>query len=108
MVKYRVDATDETAMSISREVVEHVARLAHIGLADDEVPRLAIELSSVLDHVARLEEVDTSNVIPTSQVVSVEDVMRDDVVVPSWPVSAVLANAPHRRGDLFEVQAVLD
>lgn len=95
-------------MSVSREVVEHVARLAHIGLADDEVPRLATELSSVLNHVARLETVDTTDVLPTSQVAPVEDVMRDDVVVPSWPPQAVLANAPHRRGGLFEVQAVLD
>lgn len=95
-------------MRVSRDVVEHVARLAHIGLAEDEVPRLATELSSVLDHVSRLEAVDTSEVAPTSQVMTVEDVMRDDVVVPSWPPQAVLANAPHRRGDLFEVQAVLD
>lgn len=95
-------------MSVSREVVEHVARLAHIGLTDDEVPRLAIELSSVLDHVSKLGQVDTSGIPPTSQVVPLEDVMRDDVVAPSWPDAAVLANAPHRRGDLFEVQAVLD
>jgi aspartyl-tRNA(Asn)/glutamyl-tRNA(Gln) amidotransferase subunit C len=95
-------------VSISREVVEHVARLAHIGLTDDEVPQLAVELSSVLDHVARLEEVDTSGIAPTSQVVSSGDVMRDDVALPSWPVTAVLANAPHRRDNLFEVQAVLD
>lgn len=95
-------------MSVSGEVVEHVARLAHIGLTDDEVPRLAIELSSVLDHVSRLGQVDTSGIPPTSQVGPLEDVMRDDVVAPSWPVAAVLANAPHRRSDLFEVQAVLD
>lgn len=95
-------------MTVSREVVEHVARLAHIGLTEDEVPRLASELSSVLDHVARLAAVDTSGVQPTSHVVHVQDVMRDDLVTPSWPPQAILANAPHRFDDFFEVQAVLD
>lgn len=95
-------------MTVSREVVEHVARLAHIGLTDEEVPRLAAELSSVLDHVARLSAVDTTGIGPTSHVVPIQDVMRDDIVAPSWPPQALLANAPHRFDDFFEVQAVLD
>lgn len=97
-----------TAVSVSRETVEHVARLASIGLADDEIPRLAHELSAVLDHIARLSEVDTSEAAATSHVVPLTDVMRDDIVTPSWPLDAVLANAPHQSGDMFEVQAVLD
>jgi aspartyl-tRNA(Asn)/glutamyl-tRNA(Gln) amidotransferase subunit C len=95
-------------MPISSEIVEHVAALAQIGLTPDEVEHYAAELSSVLDHVARLQGVDTDGVPPTAHAVETSAVMRDDVVGPCWPVENVLANAPRRQGDFFEVQAVLD
>jgi aspartyl-tRNA(Asn)/glutamyl-tRNA(Gln) amidotransferase subunit C len=95
-------------MPVSREVVEHVAHLAHVGLAPEEIEEYTKELSSVIDHVARLQQVDTADVSPTAHVVAMQNVMRDDEVTPSWPPAAVLANAPHRVDDLFEVQAILD
>ena len=95
-------------MPISRDVVEHVAQLAHLGLQPAEVDEMTAQLSSVLDHVGRLQEVDTSGVPPTSHVVPLQNVMRDDEVIPSWPPNDVLANAPRRVDDLFEVQAVFD
>lgn len=95
-------------MPISKEVIEHVAQLAHLGLEPDEVDEMTAQLSSVLDHVTRLQEVDTSEVPPTSHVVPLQNVMRDDEVMPSWPPNDVLANAPRRVDDLFEVQAIFD
>lgn len=95
-------------MPLREEEVVHVARLAHIGLAQDEIRELAHELSSVVDHFARLQEVNTSDIEPTAYVVPMHNVMRDDEVRPSWPVQSVLANAPRRSGDFFEIEAVLD
>lgn len=95
-------------MPVSRDVVEHVAQLAHVGLEPGEIEALTDQLSSVIDHVAKLQEVATEGIPPTSQVVPMENVMRDDEIVPSWPPVAVLANAPHAVDDLFEVQAILD
>lgn len=95
-------------MPLTDEEVVHVSRLAHIGLTAEEIHDLADELSSVVDHFARLREVDTSGVEPTAYVVPMQNVMREDVVCPSWPVQAVLANAPRRTGDFFEIEAVLD
>jgi len=95
-------------MPISRDAVEHVAQLAQLGLQPHEVDELALALSSVLDHMARLQEVDTSDVPPTSHVLPLENVTREDEVRPSWPLQAVLANAPHRSHDCFEVQAIFD
>lgn len=95
-------------MPLSREEVEHVARLAHIKLRPEEIELLAVQLSSVVDHVARLERLDLTGVEPTSHAVPLSDVMRDDEIAPSWPVAAVLANAPRRWEEYFEVQAVLD
>lgn len=95
-------------MPIDRNTVAHVAELAHIDLRPDELDEFAVELSSIVDHIARLRELDTAEVRPTAHAVPVENVLRDDVVAPSWPPAAVLANASHRVGDLFEVQAILD
>ncbi|HLJ68333.1 MAG TPA: Asp-tRNA(Asn)/Glu-tRNA(Gln) amidotransferase subunit GatC [Chloroflexota bacterium] len=95
-------------MAVSREVVEHVAALVHLGLDPSETEELARDLSSVLEHVAILQQVDTRDVSPTGHALEMRDVMRDDVVVPSWSPQEVLANAPRRNGDFFEVQGILD
>jgi aspartyl-tRNA(Asn)/glutamyl-tRNA(Gln) amidotransferase subunit C len=95
-------------VALSREEVEHVARLAHIGLTPEEIEEFAVELSSVIDHVSMLQRLDTEDVPPTAHVLPVENVMRDDEVRPSWTAEEVLANAPRRTTDQFEVQAVFD
>jgi aspartyl-tRNA(Asn)/glutamyl-tRNA(Gln) amidotransferase subunit C len=95
-------------LSISPEVVEHVARLSHVGLQPGEIAHLTDELASVLDHIALLQQVDTDGVEPTAFAVAIDTVLRDDETSECWPPSSVLANAPHRRDDLFEVQAVFD
>jgi aspartyl-tRNA(Asn)/glutamyl-tRNA(Gln) amidotransferase subunit C len=98
----------ERALPLDRDAVAHVAALAHIDLAPEELEEFSFELSSVLDHIARLSELDTSAVPPTAHAVPLDNVLREDLVQPSWPPEAVLANAPQRVGDLFEVQAILD
>ena len=95
-------------MPIDRAAVAHVAALAHVGLTEDELEAFSRDLSSIVDHIARLQELDTSQVPPTAHALPMENVLRADEVEPSWELEAVLANAPRRLGDLFEVQAILD
>jgi aspartyl-tRNA(Asn)/glutamyl-tRNA(Gln) amidotransferase subunit C len=95
-------------MTIDRGLVERISRLAYIGLTEAELDEMTGQLATVLEHVSKLQQVDTDGVEPTGHAVPVRDVMRDDVILPSWPAAEVLANAPNRQGDLFEVQAVLD
>ena len=95
-------------MTLPRDVVTYVASLAHIGISGEEADELAVELSSVLDHFGVLSQVDTDGVPPTSHVAQITNVLRDDVVRPSWPASAVLNNAPHREDNLFAVSAIFD
>lgn len=94
-------------MSLSIEDVEHVAALARLGLSDAEKERLREQLSSILGHIAALDELDTASIPPTAQVVALTNVMRADEVRPSLPPEAVLANAPRRADGFFEVHAVL-
>ncbi len=95
-------------MSLTPEEVRHIARLARVGLSDDEMPRLQSQLSQILDYFRRLQEVDTENVPPTAHTLAMHNVMRDDEPHPSIDKEEVLANAPQREEDLFRVRAVLE
>jgi aspartyl-tRNA(Asn)/glutamyl-tRNA(Gln) amidotransferase subunit C len=94
-------------MGLSRQDVEHVAALARLGLSDEEVERLRDQLSSILDHIAVLDRLDTAAIPPTAQVIELTNVWRDDAERPSLPRESVLANAPRQTDGFFEVHAVL-
>mgnify|MGYP000117905012 CR=1 FL=1 len=95
-------------MPIEREQVLHIARLARVGLSEEEVQRFEEQLSQILDYFQVLQELDTSDVPPTSHVLPLENVMRDDEPRPPLPAEQVLANAPQREGDFFKVRAVFE
>lgn len=90
-------------MSISRDDVLHVARLARLDLSDAEVERFQEQLSAILDAVSKVQELDLADVPPTSHPLDLVNVWREDEPRPSLPVDEALANAPKHRGDLFEV-----
>jgi aspartyl-tRNA(Asn)/glutamyl-tRNA(Gln) amidotransferase subunit C len=93
-------------MKLTRAQVQHVAQLARLGLTDEEMEALASELSSILEYIDQLEQLDTSSIAPTAQVGELVDVMRDDEVQPSLDVEEALANAPSREGNYFRVRAM--
>jgi aspartyl-tRNA(Asn)/glutamyl-tRNA(Gln) amidotransferase subunit C len=95
-------------MSLSLDEVRHVATLCRLALTPAEEERMQEQLSSILEHVNRLQEVDTSSVAPTSSGLDLHNVQRADLARPSWPVEAILANAPDRSGNLFRVRAILE
>ncbi len=95
-------------MAITRADVEHVARLARLGLDDEEIQRMAAELSHILDAMQALGRLDTSAIPPTAQVIPLRNVMRDDTPRPSWRVEDILRNAPAARDQQFLVPPVLD
>jgi aspartyl-tRNA(Asn)/glutamyl-tRNA(Gln) amidotransferase subunit C len=79
---------------ISADEVIHVARLARLELREEELEAMARELSAVLDHVAKIEELDLEHVAPTSHVVEVTGALRPDEPRPSLPRDVALAQAP--------------
>jgi aspartyl-tRNA(Asn)/glutamyl-tRNA(Gln) amidotransferase subunit C len=95
-------------MALTRDDVAHVAHLARLGLADDELARLEGQLNHILEQYAKLAELDTDAIPPTAQTIELENILREDVVRPSLPLDAVLANAPAREGDFIVVPAILD
>jgi aspartyl-tRNA(Asn)/glutamyl-tRNA(Gln) amidotransferase subunit C len=90
-------------MSISRDQVLHVARLAHLDLSDEEVERLTAELGAILDAVSKVSELDLDDVPPTSHPLALVNAWAEDVPHESLSLEDVFANAPAREGDLFRV-----
>ena len=88
---------------IEREQVLHVARLSRLKLDDDEVSRIETELSSILEHVDRLAEIDIEGIEPTSHVVPLENVLHDDVARPSLDRDVALDQAPDPVDGAFRV-----
>jgi aspartyl-tRNA(Asn)/glutamyl-tRNA(Gln) amidotransferase subunit C len=88
---------------IDREQVLHVARLARLLLTDEEVTRMSSELSTILDHIEKISELDLENVEPTSHVVEVENVLRADEPRESWPRERILGPAPDPADGGFRV-----
>jgi aspartyl-tRNA(Asn)/glutamyl-tRNA(Gln) amidotransferase subunit C len=97
------DRTPRIPAVIEREQVLHVAKLARLRLSDDEMERMAGELSGILDHVDRIGELDLGDVEPTSHVVELENVLRPDEPRPSWPRDVVLEQAPDPADGAFRV-----
>ncbi len=95
-------------MKLSREEVLHIARLARLGLSDEEINKMQEQLSNILENFEILEQVDTADVPPTAQSIALRNVMSDDEVAPSLPPDDILANAPRKEEDFFRVRAVLE
>ena len=93
---------------ISLAEVEHVARLARLDLSAEEKERMRSQLDAILGYVEKLRQVDTTNVEPTSHVLPLVNVMREDEVRPSYPVDVMLANAPQREGEYVHVPKILE
>jgi aspartyl-tRNA(Asn)/glutamyl-tRNA(Gln) amidotransferase subunit C len=90
-------------MAITRAQVLHVARLARLDLSEEELARLQLELSAILDAVSKVSELDLDDVPPTSHPLDLVNVLRPDEPRPSLPLEDVFANAPQREGDMFRV-----
>ena len=95
-------------MKLTRADVEHIAQLARLELAPEEIELFREQLSAILEYAARLQELDTEAIPPTAQVIEWRNVMRDDEVRPSLPQEEVLANAPEARDGYFVVPTVLE
>ncbi|MBI3322522.1 MAG: Asp-tRNA(Asn)/Glu-tRNA(Gln) amidotransferase subunit GatC [Candidatus Omnitrophica bacterium] len=95
-------------MSISVKDVEYLAHLARIQLSTDEVQRFAGQLDEILAHVEKLKSVNTEGVPPTSHVLSLTNVFREDRARPSLKTDEALANAPDKEGPFFRVPKIIE
>jgi aspartyl-tRNA(Asn)/glutamyl-tRNA(Gln) amidotransferase subunit C len=95
-------------MRITREEVEHVARLARLEITEAEKDAFSRQLSGILDYMEQLKSVDTGEVEPTATVVGQTNVFREDEVRPSLSVEKALANAPETEEGHFVVPRIIE
>jgi aspartyl-tRNA(Asn)/glutamyl-tRNA(Gln) amidotransferase subunit C len=95
-------------MEITREQVEHVAKLARLAIGEEEKALFARQLSSILTYVQTLNRLDTSSVEPTSHVIPIQNVFREDEVRPSLSREQAFANAPDTDAGCFRVPKIIE
>jgi aspartyl-tRNA(Asn)/glutamyl-tRNA(Gln) amidotransferase subunit C len=95
-------------MTLSIEEVEHIARLARLSLSPAEKELFRAQLSSILEHVARLQALDTREIPPTFSVSSLSSVLRADEPVPGLAAQELLSRAPQTEAGQFRIPAVFD
>jgi aspartyl-tRNA(Asn)/glutamyl-tRNA(Gln) amidotransferase subunit C len=93
--------------SITPDQVRDVARLARLDLPESRIAKLATQLESILDYVAKIQQVDMTGIEPMAHAVPLHNVLREDVIQPSLPLQKVLQNAPETDGPFFKVPKVI-
>ncbi len=93
---------------IDRETVLNVARLARLGLSEEDIETFGSQLSAILEHIQILQEADVSGVSPTAHASRLTNIMRADIPQPSYPPEVLLANAPDQEDNCLKVNAVLE
>jgi len=94
-------------MKISKNEVEHVAHLARLTLTDEELVKMTGQLDNILSYVDKIEELDTSQVVPTSHVFSVSNAFREDVEKESLTQTEAVRNGPQQDGEMFQVPKII-
>ena len=97
-----------TFMTLSLQEVEHIAYLARLRLTEAEMTHYREQLSAILDHVARLQTLDTSGVLPTFSVLPSRRVLRSDEPRPGMTREDLLRNAPETEQDQFRIPPVFE
>jgi aspartyl-tRNA(Asn)/glutamyl-tRNA(Gln) amidotransferase subunit C len=95
-------------MKITKQEVQHVAKLARLELSEQEQDKLTDQLSNILTYVEKLNELDTQGVQPTAHVLDINNVMRDDTIVESLSQDRALANAPEKAAGHYKVPRIIE
>ena len=93
---------------ITEKEVEHIAELARLNLSEKEKVKFTQELSSILDYVEKLKEVDVKNIEPIANISGLCNIMREDKIKPSLLRKELLQNAPKQKNGYLKVKAVLE
>ncbi len=94
-------------MKISKNEVLHVAKLAHLTIDKEDVEKLSKQISSILDYVDTLKQVDTNCVKPTSHALLLTNAFREDTPKEHLDLEKALANAPKKEKDAFIVPKII-
>jgi aspartyl-tRNA(Asn)/glutamyl-tRNA(Gln) amidotransferase subunit C len=92
---------------ISIDQVKHVANLARLAITEEEAEKFTKQLDAIITFAEQLNELDTENVEPTSHVLDIKNVLREDIPQKGLPQEEVLKNAPEEKDGQFKVPSIL-
>jgi len=95
-------------MKFDQATVEYTAKLARMKLSDFELRALSLQLADILKYIEKLNQADTSNVEPTSHVLALKNIFREDKFKKSLSADDALKNAPAKEGDFFKVPRIIE
>lgn len=91
-----------------RMEIEHIALLARLKLTDREKKLFSRQLGSIIEYIDKLNKLNTSNVEPTSHVLEIKNVFREDILMPSLPREEALQNAPEKDDSFYRVPKIIE
>ncbi len=94
-------------MKVTKDLILHIANLAHLNLREDEIEKIEKDLNQILEYVNKLNEIDTTDVLPLSHPIEIINIFRDDIVGNSIPREEALKNAPDSTDEFFKVPKVI-
>jgi len=97
-----------TKMRVNKKTLEHVANLARLNFTDKEKEKLMLDMENIISYIDKLNELDTSEIIPTDHVIPIKNIFRDDEVLDSYPKDKMLMNAPSKEDGCFKVPKVVE
>lgn len=92
---------------IDKKLIQHIAGLSRLHLSDKEVETFGSQLSNILKYMEKLAELDTLDIVPTSHVIALSSVMREDLESPSLKIEEALKNAPDRTENFYRVPKII-
>lgn len=95
-------------MKISLKEIEHIALLSRLEISEEEKKQFAEQLSAILDYIDKLNELDTHDIEPTSHVIPLKNVMREDIPTPSISREDALMNAPEHTDKFYRVPKIIE
>lgn len=95
-------------MEITRELISYVASLSRLKLAENEVDEMKNRMSELVEYMGILNQLDTENIEPLSHIFAIENVLRQDTVVPSYSRDDILSNAPEHTEEAFVVPKTVE
>ena len=93
---------------IDSQLVRKVANLARLELTTEEEAQFTTQLGSILDYIEQLNQLDVTNVAPTTRAIDVSNITREDILQPYADREAILNSAPQQEGDFFRVPKILN
>ncbi|MCC6345962.1 MAG: Asp-tRNA(Asn)/Glu-tRNA(Gln) amidotransferase subunit GatC [Nitrospirales bacterium] len=95
-------------MKINREDVRHIATLSRLQVSEEDLDTFSSQLSTIVEYIEQLNRLDAGGVEPTSHVLPLQNVMRDDLPSPSLPREEVLRNTPDSTGKFYRVPKIIE